>query len=232
MDPRQPWKLGTPKADRGDQLGKPGHSPIKPPAQRRMGVKRRPVDQCLWFNAGVIVAPARFSWLYDTTHLRRRHREIRPATDLDARLPMHGARNLNPVITLKNLLRRTCCPQAGGRCSVTGRLWPFPDRDGETGPATRLLAERNPDPRPDGCLRDQRGRINVADVIARRGYPMLRSAWRPHVPGVGGRSPGKSKARARRQLVNRQLVNRCASFAPGSSRQRSPAESPATSGRA
>ena len=54
---------------------------------------------------------------------------------------MHGARNLNPVITLKNLLRRTCCPQAGGRCSVTGRLWPFPDRDGETGPATRLLRE-------------------------------------------------------------------------------------------
>ena len=37
---------------------------------------------------------------------------------------MHGARNLNPVITLKNLLRRTYCPQAGGRCSVTGRLWP------------------------------------------------------------------------------------------------------------
>ena len=34
---------------------------IKPPAQRRMGVKRRPVDQGLWFNAGVIVAPARFS---------------------------------------------------------------------------------------------------------------------------------------------------------------------------
>ena len=26
VDPRQPWKLGTPKADRGDQLGKPGHS--------------------------------------------------------------------------------------------------------------------------------------------------------------------------------------------------------------
>ena len=37
---------------------------------------------------------------------------------------MHGARILTPVITLKNLLRRTCCPQARGRCSVTGRLWP------------------------------------------------------------------------------------------------------------
>ena len=35
--------------------------PYKPPAQRRMGVKRRPVDQGPRFNAGVIVAPARFS---------------------------------------------------------------------------------------------------------------------------------------------------------------------------
>ena len=34
---------------------------IKPPAQRRMGGKRRLVDQGLRFNAGVIVAPARFS---------------------------------------------------------------------------------------------------------------------------------------------------------------------------
>ena len=34
---------------------------IKPPAQRRMGGKRRLVDQCLWFNAGVIVVPARFT---------------------------------------------------------------------------------------------------------------------------------------------------------------------------
>ena len=32
---------------------------IKPPAQRRMGVKRRLVDQGLRLNAGVIVAPAR-----------------------------------------------------------------------------------------------------------------------------------------------------------------------------
>ena len=34
---------------------------MQPPFQRRMGVKRRPVDQGLWLNAGVIVAPARFS---------------------------------------------------------------------------------------------------------------------------------------------------------------------------
>ena len=65
-----------------------------------MGVKRRLVDQGLWFNAGVIVVP----WHQKTVHLWHRDREIRPATDLDARLPMHGARNLNPVITLKNLL--------------------------------------------------------------------------------------------------------------------------------
>ena len=34
---------------------------MQPPFQRRMGVKRRLVDQGLWFNAGVIVVPARFS---------------------------------------------------------------------------------------------------------------------------------------------------------------------------
>ena len=38
--------------------------------------------------------------------------------------------------------------------------------------------------------------INVAGVIARRGYP-IEIAWLPRVPGVGGRSLGKSKARAR-----------------------------------
>ena len=36
--------------------------------------------------------------------MRHCDREIRPAADLDARLEMYGARNLNPVITLKNLL--------------------------------------------------------------------------------------------------------------------------------
>ena len=43
-----------------DRTPNAGTIPIKPPAQRRMGVKRRLVDQGLWFNAGVIVAPARF----------------------------------------------------------------------------------------------------------------------------------------------------------------------------
>ena len=38
-----------------------GIIPIKPPAQRRMGVKRRMVDQGLWFNAGGTVLQARFS---------------------------------------------------------------------------------------------------------------------------------------------------------------------------
>ena len=67
-------------------------------------MKRRLVDQGLWLDAGVIVAPARFSLRHDTAHLRHRYREIRPVADLDARLAMHGAKNLNPVITLKNLL--------------------------------------------------------------------------------------------------------------------------------
>ena len=44
-----------------DRTPNAGTIPINPPAQRRMGVKRRLVDQGLWLNAGVIVVPARFS---------------------------------------------------------------------------------------------------------------------------------------------------------------------------
>ena len=69
----------------------------------------------------------------------------------------------------------------------------IPDRDGETGPATRLWREGILI--PDLIVAFE---INVAGVIARRGYP-IEIAWRPRVPGVGGRSPGKSKARARRR---------------------------------
>ena len=78
---------------------------------------------------------------------------------------------------------------------MTGRLWPFREvRDGETGPATRLRTRRKGILIPDLMVAFE---INVAGVIARRGYPMLKIAWRPRVPGVGGRSRGKSKARAR-----------------------------------
>ena len=77
---------------------------------------------------------------------------------------MHGAKNLNPEINFENY-----CPQAGGRCSVTGRLWPFPDRDGETGPVARLW--RKGILIPDLMVAFE---INVAGVLARRGYPMLR----------------------------------------------------------
>ena len=52
---------------------------------------------------------------------------------------------------------------------MTGRLWPFPDRDGETSPVTRLL--RKEILIPDLMVAFE---INVAGVIARRGYPMLR----------------------------------------------------------
>ena len=65
----------------------------------------------------------------------------------------------------------------------------IPDRDGETSPATRLLREGILIPDLIGCLQYQCGRINVAGVIARRGYP-IEIAWRPRVPGVGGRSRG------------------------------------------
>ena len=67
---------------------------------------------------------------------------------------MHGAKNLNPVITLKNLL-----PPGRGPMLRDGPALAIPDGDGETGPATRLTVAFE---------------INVAGVIARRGYPMLR----------------------------------------------------------
>ena len=61
---------------------------------------------------------------------------------------------------------------------MTGRLWPLPDRDGETGPATRL--QRKGILIPDLMVAFE---INVAGVIARR----------PRVPGVGGRSRGNPR---------------------------------------
>ena len=52
---------------------------------------------------------------------------------------------------------------------MTGWLWPFPDRDGETGPATCLW--RKGILIPDLMIACG---VNVAGVIARRGHPMLR----------------------------------------------------------
>ena len=57
---------------------------------------------------------------------------------------------------------------------MTGWLWPSPDRDGETGPATRLW--RKGILIPDLIVAFE---INVADVIARRGYPMLSQPGAP-----------------------------------------------------
>ena len=52
---------------------------------------------------------------------------------------------------------------------MTGRLWPFPDRDGETSPVARL--QREGILIPDLMVAFE---INVAGVIVRRGYTMLR----------------------------------------------------------
>ena len=61
---------------------------------------------------------------------------------------------------------------------MTGRLWPFPDRDGETAPATRLLRK--------GILIPD---LMVAfEINVPRGHV---ASWR------GWALPGKSKARAR-----------------------------------
>ena len=77
---------------------------------------------------------------------------------------MHGAKNLNPVITLKNLL-----PPGRGPMLRDGPALAIPDGDGETGPATRLW--RKGILIPDLMVAFE---INIAGVIARRGYPMLR----------------------------------------------------------
>ena len=68
---------------------------------------------------------------------------------------------------------------------MTGRLWPFPDRDGETGPVTRLRREGILI--PDLMVAFE---INVAGVIARRGYPMLRQPGAPAFLAWVG-APGK-----------------------------------------
>ena len=64
---------------------------------------------------------------------------------------------------------------------MTGWLWPSPDRDGETSPATRL--RRKGILIPDLMLAFE---INVAGVIARRGYPMLSQRGAPAFPAWVG----------------------------------------------
>ena len=64
----------------------------------------------------------------------------------------------------------------------------IPYRDGETSPATRLWRKEILIPALMVTFE-----INVAGVIARRGYPMLSLAWCPRVPGVGGRSRGNPR---------------------------------------
>ena len=77
---------------------------------------------------------------------------------------------------------------------MTGRLWPFPDRDGETGPVTRLQRE--------GILiPDLMVAFNINVAVSMWPYqrgrrhrparlPHVEIAWRPRVPGVGGRFKG------------------------------------------
>ena len=97
---------------------------------------------------------------------------------------MHGAKNLNPVITLKNLL-----PPGRGPMLRDGPALAIPDGDGETGPATRLW--RKGILIPDLMVAFE---INIAGVIALPArLPHVEIAWRPRVPGVGGRSRGNPR---------------------------------------
>ena len=70
---------------------------------------------------------------------------------------------------------------------MTGRLWPFPDRDGETGPVTRLW--RKGILIPDLMVAfEKRGRRHRPARL-----PHVEPTWRPRVPGVGGRSRGNPR---------------------------------------
>ena len=93
---------------------------------------------------------------------------------------MHGARILNRVITLKNLL-----PPGRGPMLRDGPALAIPGRDGETGPAARLW--RKGILIPDLMVAFE---INVAGVIARRGYPMLSQRGAPAFLAWVG-APGK-----------------------------------------
>ena len=76
------------------------------------------------------------------------------------RSPQHD-RNVNAVVNISLFYEIPYCPQAGGRCSVTGRLWPFPDRDGETSPVTRFGGRsENGDASPNG-----RGISDISDTM-------------------------------------------------------------------
>ena len=68
---------------------------------------------------------------------------------------------------------------------MTGRLWPFPDGGGETAPVARLW--RKGILIPDLMVAFE---INVAGVIARRGYPMLSQRGGPAFLAWVG-APGK-----------------------------------------
>ena len=93
---------------------------------------------------------------------------------------MHGANDVNPAINFENLL-----PPGRGPMLRDGPALAIPDRDGETGPVARLW--RKGILIPDLMVAFE---INVAGVIARRGYPMLSQRGAPAFLAWVG-APGK-----------------------------------------
>ena len=128
------WKQGPPDPDQG---GRPGLAPRPAPVrlQQFHKVPRREFG---------VVTPRLSSpdggtgraFNFDNPMLK-----TEPRATCGRRRTQHD-RNVNAVINLSLYQGIPYCPQAGGRCSVTGRLWLFPDRDGETSPATRFAEDR------------------------------------------------------------------------------------------
>ena len=138
VDPRQPWQLGSPRADRGDQPGKPGHSlsSLRPNAggvgsggrlTRASGL----TPESSWRQRGSLAAGHCTS---ATPVPRNSTGNGFGCSFADARRQEFEPSNHLGELTAKNLP-----PPGRGPMLRDGPALAIPDRDGETGPATRLL---------------------------------------------------------------------------------------------
>ena len=117
---------------------------------------------------------------------------------------MHGAKNLNPVITFKNLL-----PPGRGPMLRDGPALAIPGRDGETAPATRLLRKTGEQHRnaainpgdfviPSGRRRIRQGQdeaVPQGPSASRQGHPGSVPKRKP-LPLMEGRERGIGSAPA------------------------------------
>ena len=238
VDPRQPWQLAN--------NPKPDHPARQAPGKATVVIH----NQASGVNVGVPLrgCPPRMAGLAKPSTPgqfeveRRSHRgavrqvpvaagHCTSATPVPRNSTGNGfgcsfadarRQEFEPSNHLGELTAKNLPPPGRGPMLRDGPALAIPDRDGETGPATRL--QREGILIPDLMVAFE---INVADVIARRGYPMLSIAWRlAFLAWVGAPWGNPSPAPGGNWSTGAPAI------APGSSRQRSQAESPATSGRA